>query len=61
MRTVRQVSKHLLGEPGAAGLSDPLPGVDAGVDPDGGTVASTSAELRHRKGEEQLNVNLVSN
>lgn len=40
--------KHLLGEPGAAGLGDPLPGVDAGVDPDGGTVAS-SAELRDRR------------
>lgn len=41
-------SKHLLGEPGAAGLSDPLPGVDPGVDPDGGTVGSTGAELRNR-------------
>lgn len=40
--------KHLLGEPGAAGLGDPLPGVDAGVDPDGRTISS-SAELQDRK------------
>lgn len=39
---------HLLGEPGAAGLGDPLPGVDAGVNPDARTVAS-SAELQDRK------------
>lgn len=46
--------EHLLGEPGAAGLSDPLSGVDSSVDPDGGTVGSTSAELRNRKGSRAL-------
>lgn len=43
--SVSQSSNHLFGKPGAARLSDPLPGVDSSVDPDGRTVGSTSAEL----------------
>lgn len=43
--SVSQLSNHLFGKPGAASLSDPLPGVDSSVDPDGGAVGSTSAEL----------------
>ncbi len=52
-----ELSKDLFGEPGATGLSDPLSGMDSSVDPDGGTVASSGAELRHRKGKEQSNKN----
>lgn len=40
------LSKHLFGEPRAAGLRDPLPGMDPSVDPDGGAVRSTGAELQ---------------
>ncbi|KAF3855258.1 hypothetical protein F7725_023313 [Dissostichus mawsoni] len=32
-------------------MSDPLSGVDSSVDPDGGTVGSSGAELRHEKEE----------
>lgn len=42
---------HLLCKPDAAGLGDPLPGMDACVDPDGGTVFSPSAELDKKNGE----------
>ena len=38
-------SRHLLSKPGTTGLGDPLPGVDTGVDPDGGAIGSASAEL----------------
>lgn len=40
---------YLLGKPDAAGLSDPLSGVDSSVDPDGRTVGSPSAELSKQK------------
>lgn len=39
---------YLLCKPDPAGLSDPLPGVDARVDPDGGAVVSPSAELNEK-------------
>lgn len=45
---------YLLCKPDPAGLGDPLPGVDACVDPDGRTVASPGAELDEKNGEIQL-------
>lgn len=57
---VSQLSNHLLSEPGAASLGHPLPGVDSSVDPDGGTVASTSAELR-RGSKQGVETNLCAN
>lgn len=42
---------YLLCKPDPAGLSDPLPGVDASVDPDGGAVVSPSAELNEKSRE----------
>lgn len=42
---------HLVGCPHAGGLSHPLSGVDASVDPDGRTVLSSSAELNTTKRE----------
>lgn len=42
---------YLLCKPDPAGLSDPLPGVDARVDPDGGAVVSPSAELKKKSRE----------
>lgn len=41
---------HLLGEPGAASLCDPFPGVDSSVKPDTRFAGSTSAELEKREG-----------
>lgn len=55
-----ELSTHLFSKPGATSLRHPLPGVDSSVDPDSGTVASTSAELG--RGREQGNeTNLRAN
>lgn len=35
----------LPGSPDASGMSDPLPGVNPSVDPDGWTIRASSAEL----------------
>lgn len=42
---------YLLCKPDPAGLGDPLPGMDARVNPDGRTVAAPSAELEEKSVE----------
>jgi hypothetical protein len=45
---VEKTLMNLLGEPGAASLSDPFPGMDSCVKPDTRSVGSTSTELEKR-------------
>lgn len=48
-----KLTQHLLGKPGATGLSDPLSGVDSSVHPDGGAVVPSSAELGHGEDKDE--------